>query len=110
MGDLKSKCGLWLFPEGRAGHRVEWRARLQSAECPGFETQNEIGLVSWGIRELVILEPKVIRLKFRNLLLKLLIDQVGSLAVFTSLLPKMLRYLRKFVYLLWHVLFFFLAA
>lgn len=32
----------------------------------------------------MVLEPKVIRLKFRNLLLKLLMDQVGSLAIFTS--------------------------
>lgn len=32
----------------------------------------------------MVLEPKVIRLKFRNLLLKLLMDRVGSLAIFTS--------------------------
>ena len=58
----------------------------------------------------MVLEPKVIRLKFRSSLLKLLIDQVGSLAVFTSLLPKMLMYLGKFVYLLWHVFFFFFSG
>lgn len=41
----------------------------------------------------------MIRIKFTNTLLKLLIDYVDNLAVFASHRCKMLMYLRRFVYL-----------